>query len=134
MDSDRPTSTGRGGRRCLTDRLSRELSSVQCENVAAAARHALESGTPLNRFVTINWSSAGVENARAATSRFLKLAGDWLSDQGVRRAYVWVRENNGGDHVHILIHVPHGLAQPHLTLGEAFKQASADFTSMSCPP
>lgn len=110
VNSGRPPSIGRGGPRSPRDRLSRNLSVVQCENLTAASWHAVESGTPLNRFITINWSSAGVENARAATSEFLKLAGDWLSDRGVRRAYIWVRENNGGDHVHILIHVPHSLA------------------------
>lgn len=111
LSSDRPPSTGCGRTPRSPNRFSRNLSLVQCENLTAAGWHAVDSGTPLNRFISINWSTAGVEDARAATSGFLKLAGDWLSDRGVRRAYIWVRENNGGDHVHILIHVPHNLAQ-----------------------
>lgn len=104
-------SRGRGGARSSSDRLSRELSVTQCANLTDAAWHALEIGVPLNRFITINWSTARVEAPRAATAGFLKRAGDWLADRGLPRAYVWVRENDGGDHVHILIHVPSRFAR-----------------------
>lgn len=101
----------RGGPRSPSDRLSSQLSVSQCVNVTEAAWHAPEVGVPLNRFITINWSTARVESPRAATAFFLKRAGDWLADRGLQRAYVWVRENDGGDHVHILIHVPSRLAR-----------------------
>lgn len=87
-------------------RASDELSRTQCQNITEAAWFALDAGLPLNRYITINWTTAGVHDGYAATVRYLKWAGDWLADRRIPLAYCWVRENIGGDHVHILIHVP----------------------------
>lgn len=75
--------------------------------------HAIEIGLPLNRFVTINWEAAGVEDCTRATGRFLKFASDWLRRHRARLAYVWVQERGPrvGQHVHILLHVPPALAR-----------------------
>lgn len=86
------------------------LSLSQCQNVTDAAWFAVTIGSPLNRFITINWTTAGIADAHCATARYLKRAGDWLSDQGVPRAYCWVREAVGGEHVHILMHVPSAIS------------------------
>lgn len=110
MVNVRGLSGGRGGARSPHDRLTSELTVTQCENVTAACWHSVDADAPLNRFISVNWSSADMQDCKSATSRFLKLAGDWLSDRGIRRAYIWVREGGGGDHVHILIHVPLALA------------------------
>lgn len=85
---------------------STELSQRQCANVTEAAWYAYESGAPLNCFITINWSTGRISAAGEALSALLKRAGAWLAARHARLAYVWVRETNAGDHVHILIHVP----------------------------
>lgn len=90
-------------------RTSEELSFAQCQNITEAAWFALDIGLPLNRYITINWTAGGVRDSYAATARYLKWAGDWLADRRIPLAYCWVRENVGGDHVHILIHVPAAL-------------------------
>lgn len=88
--------------------VSQRLTSRQAENVRAGAYHAARIGLPLNRFITIDWELAGVDNFVPTTGRFLKLAGDWLRKHDSHLAYVWVREAGDtiGNHVHILLHVP----------------------------
>lgn len=85
---------------------STELSQRQCANVTEAAWYAYKSGAPLNCFVSINWSTGRVAASAEALSALLKRAGAWLTARHARLAYVWVREADAGDHVHILIHVP----------------------------
>lgn len=98
--------TGRGGHRNAKDRRSDVLSIGQCENVWAASHFAFAIGRPLNRYVTINWSTAGVPDPLRGTGLYLKRAGDWLRDRGVPLLYVWTRESVGGLHTHLLMHVP----------------------------
>lgn len=105
-----PLSNANGG--AVNSRpTSNSLSVSQCRNITEAARFAVKVGVPLNRFITINWTSAGVADGFGATARYLKRAGDWLSDRGIPRVYCWVREGIGGDHVHILLHVPMALSR-----------------------
>jgi len=94
-------------------RSSWSLSRRQAANLKAAARHAVELGLPLNRFVTIDWEAAGVVDCTRATGRFLKCAGDWLRRRGGHIAYLWVQEGGSrvGQHVHMLVHVPADLAR-----------------------
>ena len=93
-----------------TRKGSWRLTGPQRSNLIAASRHAATIGLPLNRFVTINWESAGVADGVRATGRFLKQAQDWVRRLGHRLAYVWVQERGRrvGQHVHILLHVPPG--------------------------
>jgi hypothetical protein len=97
----------------FAQRGSWSLNSAQMGNIDRAVSHALEIGLPLNRFVTINWEAAGIEDCTRATGRFLKQAGDWLRRLGRSLAYVWVQERGAriGQHVHILLHVPADLAR-----------------------
>lgn len=103
----------RGGAQNSRLRRSDSLSLAAVENIIAAASFAWAIGLPLNRFTTIHWQHAGVDDPLAATGRFLKLAGDWLRSRGGGFAYVWVREGGvtKGEHVHILLHVPASLAR-----------------------
>jgi hypothetical protein len=89
------------------------LTPAQTDNVTRACHYALRIGLPLNRSVTINWQAGGVQDSVRASGRFLKLTRDWLHRRGSGFAYVWVRESGSrvGEHVHILLHVPAGLAR-----------------------
>jgi hypothetical protein len=80
---------------------------AQGRSVIAGAIHAVTLARPLNRFVTIHWEAGGLGGS-LPTTRFLKLAGDWLALRSVPRVWLWVRESGDGkgDHVHILMHVP----------------------------
>lgn len=90
-------------------RVSHSLTAGQRQSIGSAAIFAIRLGLPLNRFITVNWSTAGVRNGFESTQAFIKRCGDWLRARGVRLAYVRVREGVGGDHVHILLHVPEHL-------------------------
>jgi hypothetical protein len=70
-------------------------------------------GRPLNRFTTLHYEAAKVSDPAKATSRLLKLAGDWLRTKGEQLCAVWVRETGDGkgEHVHLLWRVPSHLAQ-----------------------
>jgi hypothetical protein len=76
--------------------------------VLGGAEHARQTGRPLNRFITINWSLADVDDVHAAQSSFIKHMRDWLRARGHAVAYVWVIERGPikGIHTHLLVHVP----------------------------
>lgn len=100
-----------GGSFGRKDRLTVRLSPVQRSNIIRGAVHAVRTGVSLNRFITINWTTARVADGRRATRTFVKRIGDWLRSRGTGLAYICVREGVGGDHVHILLHVPQSLIQ-----------------------
>ncbi|GGE74702.1 rolling circle replication-associated protein [Sphingomonas prati] len=91
---------------------SERLSDKQVHEVIAEADYALAE-LPLNRFVTIDWERAGVDDAAAATRTFLKLATDFCRSHDRAFAYIWVIEPclTVGIHVHILMHLDHDLAK-----------------------
>jgi hypothetical protein len=66
------------------------LTERECRDLIAAARNAWEAGRPLNRFVTLAWGNAGIEQdavaGRRVTAAWLKLARDWL---GARDIVPW---------------------------------------------
>lgn len=104
--------SGWGGARNSKQRTSNALTLVQAERIIAAANFAYQQKLPLNRFVTVNWSVAGVadRDAADATHQLLRLMRDWLRKQGQGFAHLWIRENGTGHdrvgtHVHILMHV-----------------------------
>lgn len=103
---------GRGGARLTASRSSLALAYLACRNIIDAALYAEAVGSPLNRWITINWDRGKVERPLWATGRFLKLATDWLRSKGVSAGYVWVRESGAhkGNHVHIIMRVPDALA------------------------
>lgn len=110
-----------GGKRNSASRVSDTLSEHDATKLIAAACFAWEIGLPLNRHITIHWEQLDVADrkAGAATSRFLRLASQWIATKGGQFACVWVRENGAGkgSHVHILAHVPLGLSLGGLQLG-----------------
>lgn len=97
---------GRGGARNAANRTSATLSLRQCQTVWAAAHYSVAIGLPLNRFITINWTTAKVDDVCAALTTYLCRVGDWLRNRGVGLAYVWVHETTGGRHTHLILHVP----------------------------
>jgi hypothetical protein len=103
-----------GGKRNSAGRVSETLSEHDARKLIAAARFARRIGLPLNQHITIHWEHAGVPDheAGAATSRFLRLASQWIATRGGQFAYAWVRENGAGkgSHLHVLAHVPSGLS------------------------
>lgn len=89
------------------------LSQVQALSLVRGGVASLALGTPLNRFVTIQWGKWRVGNLASgkATTRLLTMARDWLRDNGQRATWVWAREFDTHDatkgaHVHLLVHVP----------------------------
>lgn len=107
-----------GGARNRADRVSEALTLQQARGIMAAAAFALQIGLPLNRHLTVHWARAGIDDAgaAAATGAFLKRARQLFQKRGEPFAYVWVRENDGGDaskgsHAHLLLHVPPRMAR-----------------------
>lgn len=101
---------GRGGGRLSASRQSEYLSLKASQIFIEAAGLTQSIGLPFTRFVTINWSLAGVQDSEAAkaTARFIKLMSDWTRKLGKQILWAWVRENgpSEGSHVHILIACP----------------------------
>jgi hypothetical protein len=97
--------------RCSATRESEFITLSTARNIIEAALFADAIGHPLNRFVTINWSSGGCTGGTKANTRWLKLAGDWLAKRGVPRTWIWVREAGAykGEHIHIALYVPPSL-------------------------
>lgn len=111
--SPTPPAGKRGGARLKADRSSDSLSLQQCRNIIQAAHASGNIGLPLQRHLTVHWGAYRIEGAAAgqATSRLLKLAGDYCRKHGQPFAAVWVREcdlgdGSKGDHTHFLLHVP----------------------------
>lgn len=103
----RPTaSPGRGGHRNRADRRTTALAEPKAVELLEAAKFAVLAGVPFNRFTTVHWQAAGVDDALSATGAFLKKLGDAVRASGGRFAYLWVRETGAekGEHVHILWH------------------------------
>jgi hypothetical protein len=107
------TLSGWGGARNSADRVSDALTLAKAQAIIGGAYQARKIGLPFNRFVTIHFERAGLDDADAAGAigRIMKLATDWARKQGQAIAYEWVRENDTGDgrkgsHVHILCHCP----------------------------
>lgn len=106
--------SGWGGARLRAGRTSDGISLEQASEIIEAAQFAVQAGLPFNRHLVIHWERAGILDVQAAvaTGRFLTLVRDWIRKRGGCTAWEWVRENGGnkGSHVHILLHVPAGLA------------------------
>lgn len=99
----------RGGARNRASRTSDIVTLKQAHRIIAATSQAFRVKRHFNRWITIHWEKAGLDDAQAmnATTAFLKYWREWLGGQ---TAYVWVRENGAGkgSHVHILAHLPSG--------------------------
>jgi hypothetical protein len=91
-------------------RKSMTISDGHALNMIEAAEFAYCKGWPLNHFVTVHLSTAGIAtaDAHAFITRLVKSAGDWLRTKAIPLACLWVLENPPGHglNVHILFHVP----------------------------
>jgi hypothetical protein len=98
-------------------RYSLHLTEQHAIGLIKAAVHARNIGQPLNRFITIHLERGDLDQrthrAQDAIGRYLRLAGQWLTDRNVPITFVWVLEQAVGTglHAHILIHVPPALAK-----------------------
>ncbi|WP_373084900.1 hypothetical protein [Sneathiella sp.] len=103
-------STGRGGARNRSDRVSHALTAAQIVSLKAAESHAAAIGLPFTRMITMHWQAAGLplEAMASATGRFTDLMTKAMSRHGSRTTWLWVHENgdNKGGHCHLLAHVP----------------------------
>ena len=108
-----------GGARNRSDRTSEYIKLEAALELVEAARWAIAAGVPFNRHLTAHWAMGGITDraASAATSRLIKLVGDWVRNRGGRFAHAWVREmgRRKGTHVHILLHIPKGIRLDHMT-------------------
>lgn len=96
-------------------RHSHHIRRQQITNIKPAIRLAEKRGTPLNRFITINFTQIGcaAESVSIAFSEVRERFGRWLrrgagtGSATKTAAFVWVIEN-GGDQLaaHWLVHVP----------------------------
>ena len=93
-----------------------QISSSATYGLVEAQAFAREVGMPFNRFITISWFKADIDDEQApgVIAHFLKMAGGWLRSQHGQLAWLYVRECDPrsaiGSHVHILAHVPPRLA------------------------
>lgn len=76
----------------------------QVRELHLAAGHARKLGYPLNRFITIELSSA------LSWSAVRERASKWLQHRGLPAVWLWVleRSDTHGLHVHWLLHIPEG--------------------------
>lgn len=103
----------RGGFRKPLCQESFYLREPDCEKLVRSAFSAWRKNLPLNRLITISWERAGVppELGASFTSRFIRLARDWIRYHGTPMPWLWVQEREAfnGQHVHIMLHVPPAL-------------------------
>lgn len=95
-------------------RRSHHIRRQQATNIKPAIRLAEKRGVPLNRFVTINFTNLGCDEA-SVSNAFAKIRerfARWLRSGSTKTnpqaaAFVWVIENGGGHlAAHWLVHVP----------------------------
>jgi hypothetical protein len=97
-------------------RLSRHINRKPAANIYHAARIAEVLGTPLDHFVTINFTKTSCIPGKASGTWQRLLArhfAPWLRRPpkntrctATEPAYVWVLENAGGLALHWLLHIP----------------------------
>ncbi len=101
-----------GGARNRRGRITEALRQEHSEGIFRAIAIAELKGMPLNRFWTVNYEWAGIDDSEAAAfiGRLLAQCHRYARARGGVFAAVWVREigaTNGG-HVHIALHFPAG--------------------------
>ncbi len=103
---------GWGGARNRKDRITTALKKEHAEGILMAIAVAQLKGLPLNRFWTVNYEWAGIDDSEGAAfiGRLLAQCQRYTRTRNGQFAAVWVREigaKNGG-HVHIAMHLPRG--------------------------
>lgn len=101
-----------GGARNRRDRVTAALRQEHAEGILRAIAVAELKGMPLNRFWTVNYEWAGIDDADGAAfvGALLTQCRRFARSQGWAFAAVWVREigAKNGAHVHIAFHIPSG--------------------------
>lgn len=101
-----------GGARNRRNRISTALKQEHSEGILKAIAVAELKGMPLNRFWTVNYEWAGIDDGDGAAfiGKLLAQCGRFARNQGGCFAAVWVREigPKNGAHVHIALHLPLG--------------------------
>lgn len=97
-------------------RVSKHISRRQASNTRPAILLAEELGTPLNQFVTINFTEQGItdedeiiaalDRIRARYARWAKAPGARRGGTPFRAAMIWCLEDTGHRAAHLLMHVP----------------------------
>ena len=102
--------TAKYGGRHLRYRDHANLKPWQVHDLRAADALANATGVPLNTFITICWGATfdGEAHMPRNFRRGVKRMSQWLRDNGVLIAWLYVHENPGDIKLnsHILVHVP----------------------------
>lgn len=101
-----------GGERNRKDRVTTALKQEHAEGILRAIAVAELKGMPLNRFWTVNFQWAGIDDSDGVTfiGKLLALCHRYARAREGSFAAVWVREigAKNGAHVHIALHFPFG--------------------------
>jgi hypothetical protein len=101
-----------GGSRNRKDRVTTALRQEHAEGILRAIALAELNGMPLNRFWTVNYEWAGIDDKDGAVfiGKLLAQLHRYARAREGRFAAVWVREIGikNGAHVHIALHFPTG--------------------------
>lgn len=118
-----PTKRSYGGR-SMRYRWMDDLKPWQVHMLHDADAVASQLGLPLNTFLTVCYGATFPGEAAMASTfkRAMKRMGQWLRDNGVPFAFVYVHENPGDEkpNSHVLVHVPAHLIR-------AFKAKAGDW-------
>jgi hypothetical protein len=90
-------------------RCIERLKPVQVENLCAADRFASLNGTGLNGWLTVRFVSGDI--ALAEFQIGAKRLGQWFRRNGGELIWIYAWEAIGGNHVHILLHIPKSIWQ-----------------------
>jgi len=103
---------GWGGARNFKNRTTIALRQEHAEGILSAIAVADLTGLTLNRFWTVNYERAGIEDSTGARfiGNLLAQCNRYARTNGGQFAAVWVREigPKNGAHVHIALHFPTG--------------------------
>lgn len=122
-----------GGARNFKDRVTTALKQEHAEGILKAIAVAELKGVPLNRFWTVNYEWAGIDDSDGAAfiGRLLQLLRRYARARGGRFAAVWVREigAKNGAHVHIALHFPTGWKLSGALIRKWIKQAGGKYSA-----
>ncbi|QUL38138.1 hypothetical protein [Erythrobacter sp. JK5] len=123
---------GHGGARNFKNRVSTALKQEHAEGILRAIAVAELRGMPLNRFWTVNYEWAGIDDCdgTAFIGKLLELCHKYARARGGVFAAVWVREigSKNGAHVHIALHFPFGWKLSGHLIRKWIKQAGGQYS------
>ncbi|WP_394728945.1 hypothetical protein [Altererythrobacter sp. GH1-8] len=122
-----------GGARNRKDRITTALKQEHAEGILRAIAVAELKGMPLNRFWTVNYEWAGIDDSEGAAfiGRLLQLCQRYARAREGSFAAVWVREigPKNGAHVHIAFHLPSGWRLSGPLIRKWIKQAGGRYSA-----